>query len=80
MWQSIQTAPKDGTQFLMVLDGRVVLGVWYDTAWDEYNDGEEWSGWCWTELEATGNGKGGDCKDGDGPTYWMPVPSPPDRP
>lgn len=64
-WQSIDTAPKDGTAFLgflpqfgrYVADQRIQRCVWTG-----------WGGGCWEcQFE----------KGGMGPTHWMPLPAPP---
>jgi hypothetical protein len=73
-WQKMETAPKDGTEFLMVLERRVVIGKWYDLTDNKYYD---WScdvhkGWCWEW-----DGHSGDC-DTVQPTHWMPLPKPPE--
>jgi hypothetical protein len=62
-WQSIETAPKDGTRVLLhhphAEDETVVAGFW-----------GEWGGAgpCWITDHAEG---------WLNPTHWMPLPAPP---
>lgn len=72
-WQSIETAPKDGTRILGWGKGMVV----WEIAWrgvrppgfpaDRWSD--EWIGWTRVSFQ-----------DGPGcikPTHWLPLPPPP---
>lgn len=68
-WQSIDTAPRDGTNILLVNHkGNMAVGLWigkgYDTGW-----------WL----------RGGNKPDTffnfhHGPSHWMPLPPAPDKP
>lgn len=64
MWQSMATAPKDGTSVLLWCtdvdgrNGRVSFGTWHDFF------GGTW--WDWS-MEYTLSH----------PTHWMPLPDPP---
>lgn len=60
-WQSIETAPKDGTRILAASDGHV-FGV---IAWGGKRPP------CWKSRAAFGESLWGS------PTHWMPLPEPP---
>ncbi len=64
-WQSIETAPKDGTPVLLYIPS--------------VNDmvTAKYLGRQWVLCEFGGYAEDGDL-DGD-PTHWMPLPSPPER-
>lgn len=82
--QTIETAPKDGTDVLIWRDG-------WDAAprakWGEYpdnpvesGDGEEvhMSGWLFDEMISLGHEDGFlGWEDDPMPTHWMPLPQPP---
>lgn len=63
-WQSIDSAPKDGTRLLLGAFHRT--GVWLEhiSNWEaEPNDGDPgWIWWCYPEQA---------------PTHWQPLPAPP---
>lgn len=67
-WQPIESAPKDGTQFVM-LDNAVktaTVGHWMaDVAWINEGAlaGQALAKPCWFPLAT--------------PTHWMPLPPPP---
>ena len=71
-WQSIETAPKDGTRVLMWWEGASGydnLG-WHMTYWlDNSKTENPWSGWRIQSNVAT--------HAGAKPTYWMPLPAAP---
>ena len=64
-WQPIETAPKDGTHILVIIEDAVV-----EAWWDE-NEGYR-SEWSTPSLSSHGCG----CCSGnnDEPTHWMPLP------
>lgn len=76
-WQTIETAPKDGTSVLIISadypDCRAVMGFW------EYTEMEGWS-WClyekllWHDIPEEHHGLIGWMPE---PTHWMPLPAPP---
>ena len=66
-WRTIETAPKDGSQILVVL-GREMSVVEWDAAATEWNDGVGW-------RDMGDMGWGG--MTGAEPTHWMPLPDPP---
>lgn len=65
-WQTIDTAPKDGTEILLYYDQEGFMGCvqgWWFSSPKEINDGWEFE---WGFI-------------GDpGPTHWMPLPEPPE--
>jgi hypothetical protein len=63
-WQTIETAPKDGTSMLAVVDGYVRVIAWGKTSH------LPWIGWCIAD-------RGIEDFDLCTPTHWMPMPSPP---
>lgn len=82
-WQSINTAPRDGTEILVyceglndfqrVLSGDIVIAAWNTTqfrggAW--YSDSES----SMEGYESTGDYV---VHDPICPTHWMPLPDPP---
>jgi hypothetical protein len=77
-WQPIETAPKDGTWFLMTDGKRMLVAHWH-----KYNNTPEFMAmhpnaiqgrWLspqdHTELDIA-------AADLDEPTHWMPLPEPP---
>lgn len=78
-WKGIDSAPKDGTEIILMKAGRVSSGSWVE--WSETESHydstgnyigrttvEEGASWCSYD--------GGFCED-DEPTHWMPLPEPP---
>lgn len=75
-WQSIATAPKDGTEIILRRGDRVTSGAWI--VWSnseseftstgvylgmvEYDSGASWSSWD------------GGFTDEEPPTHWQPLP------
>lgn len=66
-WQSIDSAPKDGTHVLVALDEIVGEAQYY------IEDGREHEGWYWNDQHWT-DAVGGEPFQ---PTHWMPLPPPP---
>ena len=65
-WQPIETAPKDGTNVLLVnRKGNMATGLWQGRG--------VMAGW-WLRG---GNGPNVFFNDHHGPTHWMPLPAPP---
>ena len=68
-WQTIETAPKDGTRVLLAFDARVLVGWWVDEVTTRYGREhrrhQEWHaegmGTLWRPYET--------------PTHWMPLPA-----
>jgi len=70
-WQTIDTAPKDGTHILLyVEDQGIVEGWWYPADW--HGDG----GW-WDYITLSAHGCGCCQSYDDNPTFWMPMPDMP---
>lgn len=63
MWQPIDTAPKDGTAFLITTAGPQIDMCWYDTKSGEFRDyfHKQVIGHVWPKMVA-----------------WMPLPEPAD--
>lgn len=66
-WQPIETAPKDGKEFLAYPCDVSDMGV---IRWD--CDPEDESGQCW-------RGQDNERIENDPPTHWMPLPAAPLR-
>ena len=65
-WQPIKTAPRDGTNVLLVnRKGNIATGLWQGRGVME--------GW-WLRG---GNGPNTFFNEHHGPTHWMPLPAPP---
>jgi len=73
-WQSIETAPKDGTDILLYFPHRdlVIRGSW---GWQGEGDWEaDLADWCdWNTDEEIVIQEDPDYA----PTHWMPLPTPP---
>ena len=88
MWHAIETAPKDGTHVLVLLDCASVAVVhiaFYrgPTEWEEsgkycggWDDLEDWQGW-WSYTRGSVSQEKLD--DYRSPTHWMPLPPVPDN-
>lgn len=63
MWKTIDSAPKDGTSILVFMDGSVFEASWY-----KY-------GWSFPSADSHGCGCCGG--EDDHPSFWMPLPEPP---
>lgn len=62
-WETIKTAPKDGTRILALSNGWVEV-----VAWRKMHDGfQNWG----TDDESVY------CQGQYNPTHWMPLPEPP---
>lgn len=67
-WQSIETAPKDGSQLLLGGPGWADVGSWRVDL-----NGEKDEGWSCEWVKSWGYEEYAYCK----PTHWQPRPEPP---
>lgn len=63
-WQTIETAPKDGTRVILAWGGKSINGFYLDNS----HTATPWAGWRVESMVVQPPGK---------PTHWMPLPSPP---
>lgn len=75
-WQPIETAPKDGTDIIVMymhIDTQIV----HNAFWNDYEDAEEHEiGWWSYDHSEVSRIK---LDDWMTPTHWMPLPTPPKR-
>lgn len=64
LWRPIRSAPQDGTEILVFVDGHVVVATWSDGRWQAMVAGRR-------IVEHQGG------FDLAAPTHWRPVPPPP---
>lgn len=64
-WQPIETAPKDGTQFLAAWGDRVIVTYWLDNT----KTATPWAGWRVPSMTTM--------RPGECPTFWQPLPTAP---
>ena len=75
-WQPIDTAPKDGTD-IIVMYMHINTQIVHAAFWMEYEEGlddpdiEGWWSYVWSEVSRTK--LDGSCS----PTHWMPLPPDP---
>lgn len=69
-WQSIETAPKDGTRVLLANVGGCWIGEWGPVAVSGYRFDEPWRTSMLNHKHIQGNARY------DPPTHWMPLPPP----
>ena len=74
-WQPIETAPVDGTEILLLIDGKVIEGHWLEIEDPHYGSFGSW------ELVVLPFHGCGCCASDDPPepTHWMPLPEPPEE-
>jgi hypothetical protein len=65
-WQPIDTAPKDGTEILLLTGHGMKIGAWYD---DFYSKKPKpyWTWWDYSKIIMRRNQ----------PTHWQPLPKMP---
>lgn len=69
-WRSIESAPKDGSDVLLVGDtDETGERFWAVASWDDYR--QSWCPWWHTQYGVDQTVRH------DWPTHWMPLPSPP---
>ena len=61
-WQPIETAPKNGTEIVLVVTDGFVGQLAFNAHWVRNRNGGE----CWSVA-----------LPGTTPTHWMPLPDPP---
>jgi hypothetical protein len=66
-WQPIETAPRDGTHILVLMED-AMIEAWWDTT---YGTGE------WDCVSVSRHGCGCCSSENDEPTHWMPLPARP---
>ena len=69
-WQPIETAPRDGTHILVLMEG-AVIEAWWETGF------EEWLG-NWDCVTLPSHGCGCCYSSNAEPTHWMPLPAAPE--
>ena len=77
-WQTIETAPKDGTA-IDVWRGGEFPGRSTDVSWREPSDSEWWvhGGDTIENCKATWHDAFGPLGRNEQPTHWMAIPAPP---
>ena len=77
-WQPIETAPRDGTDIL-VMYIHISTQCVFNAFWIKHEEGlnapedEGWWSYVWSEVGRTL------LTDKQTPTYWMPLPQPPEK-
>ena len=78
-WMEISSAPKDGTEIILMKGDRVTSGSWEVISQTE-NHFDSNGNYICSEIIDHGSMwcsyDGGFCED-DEPTHWMPLPEPP---
>jgi uncharacterized protein DUF551 len=64
LWRSITSAPQDGTEVLVFVNGHVAVAIWTEGRWQAIVAGQRVS-------DAAGG------VDLSTPTHWRPLPPPP---
>ena len=65
-WQPIETAPKDGTEIIILLHGCAVQAVWGCIDSGDFESGQEAAYWWESSFDLD--------DDGTDPTHWMSLP------
>lgn len=63
-WQTIETAPKDGTHILLFIEDQAVEG-WWDDSWNE-----------WSVATLSIHGCGCCSSSNEAPTHWAVLDTP----
>lgn len=85
-WQPIETAPRDGTEVLILAGGMAIQAFFLEGAWGPDIPGEvrEYHGAVWvafddlTQFEVEEGALEGGLDYHGGVTHWMPLPTPPE--
>lgn len=80
-WQPIESAPKDGTEIIVIhcTHYDAGLGTIVDGPFTASFCNDEWqSSWDGEEVAEYMDWSGTDYKSIMDPTHWMPLPSPPE--
>jgi hypothetical protein len=72
MWQPIETAPRDGSNIILLIHGEAIQGYFDKKDLNYYSPKDEWEV---VVLPTHGCGCCG-CEN-DLPTHWMPLPEVP---
>jgi len=85
-WQPIESAPRDGSEILILAHGMVILARYHPGEWsdDMPNASVEYDGAVWCafgdalsfEIEEGATENGSDWVGAV--THWMPIPTPPE--
>lgn len=67
-WQPIETAPKDGSDILVAIDGKCRVVHWHDSAYPLHKRGLHFPWVCQSGQNAYLDTV---------PTHWQPLPEPP---
>lgn len=68
-WKPIESAPKDGTSIILLIDGSVIEGQWLVTGYRPKG--------IWEVVTLDSHGCGCCSDNNSDPTHWMPLPEPP---
>ena len=71
-WQPIETAPKDGTSILLLIEDVAIEGYWEVPT---YASGKPY----WYVPSVSSHGCGCCPSDNEEPTHWMPLPAKPEK-
>jgi len=71
-WQPIETAPKDGTNILLLIDEWAIEGYWRLSKWPSGSP-------RWDVIGLPSHGCGCCSEPDPEPTHWMPLPDAPEE-
>jgi hypothetical protein len=79
-WRGMDTAPRDGTHILLLIDGAVIEG-WWDPFWDRFerSDGSIYEPSEWSVASLASHGCGCCSGQNSDPTAWQPLPAIPEK-
>jgi len=70
-WRPMRTAPKDGTSVLLLVDGKVIEGSFYD---EVCGNGERYGPGKWDVVSLPSHGCGCCSTSDPEPSGWLPLP------